>query len=152
MITVIPLENESLAEAASLERQCFSDGVSEQALRSFAEADANHYFAAMEDGCLCGYGGFSLAADEAEILTVAVAPEHRRRGIARTLMLRMMRDAAGMGAAVLYLDVRESNEAARALYHSLGFEVTGIRRSYYSKPRENAVLMQIPLTGENFGL
>lgn len=147
---VIPLEHDLVADAARLEQSCFTDGVSEDSLRSFAEADANHYYAAVEENCLCGYGGFSLAADEAEILTVAVAPEHRRRGIARTLMLRMMRDAAGLGAAVLYLDVRESNEAARALYRSLGFTETGVRRNYYTKPRENAVLMQLPLNGENF--
>jgi len=69
---------------------------------------------------------------------------------ARALMERMLADAADLGAAVMYLDVRESNEAARALYRVLGFEETGLRRNYYTKPRENAILMQKALAREIF--
>lgn len=150
MIAVQELESGHIADAARLEQLCFTDGVSQDALRSFAEAQANHYYAAVEDGCFAGYGGFSLAADEAEILTVAVVPEMRRRGIARALMERMLADAADLGAAVMYLDVRESNEGARALYRVLGFEEIGQRRNYYTKPRENAILMQKALAREIF--
>lgn len=150
MIRIVPMSEDHFRDAAKLEQLCFTDGVSEDALRSFAGADANHYYAAEEDGCFCGYGGFSLAADEAEILTVAVLPEMRRRGFARLLMERMMQDAAAGGAAVMFLDVRQSNEGAQALYRSIGFAETGVRRNYYTKPREDAVLMQIPLSRENF--
>lgn len=142
MIAVAPLREAQLAAAAALEARCFSDGVSAAALREFVLAEANHYYAAAADGEICGYGGFSLAADEAEILTVAVAPPYRRRGIARALMERMLADAAAQGGAVMYLDVRASNEAARALYEALGFAETGVRRNYYTRPREDAVLMK----------
>jgi len=145
-IGIVPLTGERIAAAAALEAQCFSDGVSETALHDFVQADANHYYAAEAAGELLGYGGFSLAADEAEIITVATDLRYRRCGIARALMKRMLADAAAQGGAMMYLDVRASNSAAIALYESLGFAHIGVRRGYYSRPREDAVLMQLPLT------
>lgn len=79
-------------------------------------------------------GGFVLAraaADEAEILTLAVLPARRRAGLGRALVRRAMQDAAGRGAASLFLEVSEANEPARALYASLGFDAVGRRARYY---------------------
>lgn len=148
MIAVQCLTSEQIARAAELEAECFSDGVSKAALRSFVTAEANHYYGAVCDGQLCGYGGFSLAADEVEIITVAVAPAMRRRGVARALMERMLHDAADLGGATVYLDVRVSNTAAISLYRSLDFTETGVRKNYYSRPREDALLMRYILRQE----
>ena len=79
-------------------------------------------------------------ADEGEIITVAVSPACRRQGIARALMEHMLRLAAGARATV-YLEVRASNTPARELYRTLGFTETGVRKNYYTSPREDAVLM-----------
>lgn len=78
------------------------------------------------------------APDEVEILNLAVAPAHRRRGLARLLLERA---ALGQPAA-LYLEVRESNRAAQALYRALGFTDCGRRPDYYQHPAEAAVLMR----------
>lgn len=80
----------------------------------------------------------STAPDEAELLNVAVSPEYRRRGLARLLIER----AALAGNRTLFLEVRESNEAGRALYRALGFTECGRRPDYYSQPVEAAVLMR----------
>lgn len=80
-------------------------------------------------------GGFILVrvvADEAEILTLAVRPQARRQGVATRLVEAAAARAAGRGANRLFLEVAETNEAARGLYGRCGFETVGRRRGYYS--------------------
>ena len=146
MIVISELQECYIPAAAALEAECFSDAVSETALREFAGNPCNHYYGAFdEDGTLCGYGGFSQAADEAEILSVAASPARRRQGIGRALMERMLRDAALLGVADVYLEVRASGLPARSLYRALGFQEIGLRRGYYAHPKEDAVLMRLSL-------
>jgi ribosomal-protein-alanine N-acetyltransferase len=138
---ILPWQDSYGEAAARLEGECFGENITAEAFCRFSDAPANHYFCAVgEDGTLLGYGGISLVADEAEIITVAVAPLYRRRGIARCLMEHMLRLADQTRASV-YLEVRESNIPARNLYAALGFSETGVRKNYYTSPRENAVLM-----------
>ncbi len=79
----------------------------------------------------------STTPDEHEILNVAVAPEWRRRGVARALLSRWLRQVRGD----VFLEVRESNWAGRRLYESLGFTVRGMRPSYYDNPPETGIVM-----------
>lgn len=82
--------------------------------------------------------GFVLvrfAADEAEILTIAVSPRHRRRGYGRMLMEDVIRRLYREHIASLFLEVERTNAAAVGLYRSLGFEVAGERKNYYSAPK-----------------
>jgi [ribosomal protein S18]-alanine N-acetyltransferase len=79
--------------------------------------------------------GFSLCRavmDEVELLLIAVAPEARRQGAGSRLLIRAQEDALSRGGSMLFLEVREDNEAARCLYESLGFAVIGRRADYYS--------------------
>ena len=85
-------------------------------------------------GWLAGVDGFVLfrvAADEAEILTVAVRPERQRRGAGRALLEMAARSATAAGASALFLEVAEGNAPAEHLYASLGFEEVGRRPRYY---------------------
>lgn len=91
-------------------------------------------------------GGCALlrvAADEAELLTIAVVPEARSRGLGGALLGASLQEAAALGAVRLHLEVGAGNVAALALYASAGFTRTGLRRGYYRGPkgREDAVLM-----------
>jgi ribosomal-protein-alanine N-acetyltransferase len=81
-----------------------------------------------------------LAADEAEILTLAVAPEARRRGVGRHLIEDAAQRLAAAGAVALFLEVSTSNTSARALYESSGFEPVGRRRNYYPDGTDALVL------------
>ena len=95
--------------------------------------------------------GFSVlwfAADEAELGDLAVDPEFRGRGIGRLLLEASIATARQRAAGVLYLEVRESNLAARALYDGHGFETVGRRPGYYSEPREDACVMRLDLQNE----
>lgn len=86
---------------------------------------------------LAGAVGFVLlrsAADEAELLTLAVLPSARRRGVGRRLVAEAARRAALAGAERLLLEVAEDNQAALGLYQALGFGRVGLRRGYYRRP------------------
>ena len=90
-----------------------------------------------------------VVADEAEILTLAVRPAARRRGMAARLTARAVAAAEAEGATRLFLEVAEDNAAARALYASLGFQAAGRRRGYYDRkdgPAADALMLLLNLT------
>lgn len=92
-----------------------------------------------------GYGGFWLMVDEAHISTLATHPLWRRRGIGELLLLAMIDQATEIGARWVTLEVRTSNIGAQALYRKYGFEVTGLRKKYYSDNGEDALIMTTPI-------
>ena len=93
------------------------------------------------EATLAGYCILRTVLDEGSIDNICVAPAFRRQGIARALLEAAMKQAeTEFGAETFTLEVRVSNEAARALYASLGFEEAGIRPGYYPHPREDAVI------------
>lgn len=100
----------------------------------------------------CGSKGFALAraaADEAELLMIAVAPEVRRQGVARRLLGEVLRSARDQGAKRVFLEVAAGNTAARSLYLTAGFKESGRRRAYYRRSdgsSEDAILMEFPLS------
>lgn len=102
--------------------------------------------ALVEDRAVAGLideAGFILArvaADEAEILTLAVAPEARRKGVARALLTAVVETLGARGAKRLYLEVAADNAAARALYESAGFSEVGRRSGYYPHGADALVL------------
>lgn len=78
----------------------------------------------------------AVALDEAEILNLAVHPEFRRQGVGLELL-------RGLSVPRIFLEVRESNHAARALYRRAGFEECGLRRKYYDNPPEDGIVMRL---------
>lgn len=86
-----------------------------------------------------------MAGDEAEILEIAVSPETRRLGVGRKLMQRAAATAGERGCEALFLEVRESNFAARNLYEGLGFKPIGLRKRYYRDNGEDAIVMRLDL-------
>ena len=83
------------------------------------------------------------AADEGEILNVAVAPDVRRGGIGRALVQAVIAALAERGVRQIYLEVRESNAGARVMYGALGFQEVGRRRGYYRRPVEDAIVLRV---------
>ena len=136
--TIRPATKDDTPALCALEKETFSLPWSEDAFLSFFENPCARAFVCEADGKTVGYITLYLTFDEAEIANLAVTASHRRRGIAGLLLDR----AASLdGVTRLLLDVRESNTAARALYEKKGFTVDGIRRRFYEKPTEDAVLM-----------
>lgn len=96
---------------------------------------------AEEDGSVWGFVAFRTMADEAEILNLAVDSTRRRRGIGSKLMKDVLTACKAAGVKRIFLEVRDSNEAARNFYSRLGFTQVGRRREYYSRPAEDALVL-----------
>ena len=139
-MTVRPAAKEDNPAIAAMEAATFPSGASESFLASLIDG-AGAVLAAAEGGALLGYAWYQLVLDEGYVGNVAVAESCRRQGVGTALVRAMLADAGERGAAFLTLEVRESNAAARRLYERCGFETVGVRRNYYERPREDAVLM-----------
>jgi ribosomal-protein-alanine N-acetyltransferase len=98
------------------------------------------FVAVPDDGIPAGFVLARVVADEAEILTIAVHPARRRRGLAGLLLQAAESHAAGQGTLHVFLEVAESNLAARSLYDGRGYRQVGLRRGYYGPGRDALVL------------
>ncbi len=94
---------------------------------------------------LAGYVAYRVLPPEAELLRLVVLPGYRRLGIATSLLDKGIQSLVGQGIAVCFLEVRGSNQSARALYGHCGFMAVGMRKSYYHHPEEDAVVMQLDM-------
>lgn len=83
------------------------------------------------------------AADEGEILNLAVSPAGRRHGLGRALVEQAVATLRERGVGQIYLEVRESNAPARALYAARGFKEVGRRKQYYRRPVEDAIVLRL---------
>ena len=90
---------------------------------------------------LIAFCGCWFIYDELHINTLAVNEQHRRQGHATRLLRFVLAEAAAAGITSATLEVRRSNDAALALYERFGFEIRGIRRDYYTKPVEDALVL-----------
>lgn len=133
---------------AAIEALSFSDPWSAESFRQMMALPVAHALTVWEEEntpkqTLVGYLLWLSVAPEAEIANIAVLPTARRQGIGRSLLeegiVRMRED----GCNRIFLEVRESNLPAQALYRRLGFEEIGRRKKYYQNPREDALLLAI---------
>jgi [ribosomal protein S18]-alanine N-acetyltransferase len=100
------------------------------------------------DGHDAGVALCRVAADEAELLTIAVRPAHRRKGLARRLLAAVIDHVRNAGARTLFLEVGVDNPAARSLYEGQGFCAVGERRAYYQRgpgPAADGIVMRLTL-------
>ena len=132
-----------IPQVAVLEAQNFTMPWSE---KGFADAlkQPEHIFlvAELEDKTLAAYCGLYASGDEGEITNVAVSDQVRRQGIGQAVVAEVLRQAEYQGMRQIFLEVRKTNTGARNLYEKLGFVNCGIRKNFYQKPCEDAVLMR----------
>lgn len=135
---------DDIDDVAAIERRAFSDPWSASSFRALFGNPLVH-FAVAEDsvtGRVLGYVVSWYVVDEAEIANLAVSDTARRTGIGARLLDHALDIARDRHSQVVFLEVRESNAAARALYASRGFEVAGRRSKYYRKPVEDALVLR----------
>jgi ribosomal-protein-alanine N-acetyltransferase len=134
----------------AIEQASFTDPWS---ARDFRECVASEvvFLVATDSGDVAGYVIAQDAADEGEILNLAVATDRQRRGVGRQLVERALGTLGDRGVERVFLEVRQSNAAARALYASLGFGEVGRRARYYRRPVEDAIVLRaaIPADGRD---
>ena len=90
---------------------------------------------------VAGFAAFHRIIDEAELFNMAVDPDFRRQGAARALLVEARERLLTAGAKRVYLEVRQSNKPAQALYYSLGFAIHSLRKDYYRDPPEDALVL-----------
>lgn len=133
---------EHIEEIENLEKLCFSLPWSRQALISQLPDDMHIFIAAIgDDRRVLGYVGMMYVLDEGYISNVAVSPEYRRLGIADSLINALIDRAKEKDLSFVTLEVRMSNTTAIELYRKHGFSEVGLRKNYYTKPTEDAILM-----------
>ncbi|MEG9299005.1 ribosomal protein S18-alanine N-acetyltransferase [Mangrovibacillus sp. Mu-81] len=137
---------DDLDAVMEIEHSSFSIPWSREAF--YNEIEQNHLstYLVVEDGeHIAGYCGVWLVVDEAHITNVAVLPDYRGQGLGEALMQRIMDISKEVGARLMTLEVRVSNEAAKGLYRKMGFQDGGIRKRYYSDNQEDALVMWVNL-------
>ena len=115
-----------------------------------ARRGERHYVVAFLMGEIVGYAGSMYAVDEAHVTNIAVAPEYRRRGIARILMHHLACEAIRREMESLTLEVRAGNEAAQGLYREFGFAPAGVRQRYYENSEDALVMWIHDIRGDEF--
>jgi ribosomal-protein-alanine N-acetyltransferase len=144
-VVIRPAAAGDLARVLEIERSSFSDPWSLSAFRSVLEEDRLNFHVALSEEVIVGYAVSWCVMDEAELANLAVMPVLRGQRIGAALLDRAMTDARQVGCAVMHLEVRESNTAARALYQSRGFGMVGRRKRYYRAPVEDALILRARL-------
>ena len=139
---IVRMNEAHVAEIAALERECFSLPWSEASIRSELCNELSLWLAAVEDGRVLGYVGSQTVLGKSDMMNLAVRPDCRRRGIGRALVESLCAALRVEKAVSLTLEVRASNEAAKALYAALGFTSIGRRPRYYTRPTEDAELFR----------
>ena len=138
------VEND-VSEVCFIERESFSTPWSEEDFRSSLREENNEYLVAEVDHKIAGYCGYWGIAGEGYIYNVAVKKEIRGNRIGYQMLKRLLENSGSRGIASFTLEVRTSNQPAIRLYESLGFERAGIRKDFYSKPKEDAVIMWLKM-------
>lgn len=147
-ITVRLAESTDLARILEIENASFSDPWTEDMFLSHTASKSGVTFVATLDEIVCGYlnayiidGSESENDGDCEIANIAVSLEFRRKHIADALITAVFDLAKKRFCSCAFLEVRESNSSARALYIKNGFAEYGKRKNYYTNPREDAILM-----------
>lgn len=141
VLTVSPMRRRHLADVLAIEAQVYPRPWSSRLFEDELQRSNRVYLVARTGPTVVGYAGLLMIADDGHVATIAVDPACQRQGIARSLLVELVRGAMGLGANQLTLEVRMSNTGAQDLYRSLGFVPAGARKAYYADNGEDALVM-----------
>ncbi|MBR4123418.1 MAG: ribosomal protein S18-alanine N-acetyltransferase [Clostridia bacterium] len=137
---VVSIEREHIKPIAELEEICFSTPWSTDAILD-AFKNGTKFFVCLKNKKVIGYIGISCILDEGYITNIAVLPEYRNKGVGTALLNRVFSLARDLALEFVSLEVRESNKNAASLYEKLGFKQEGLRKNFYTNPKEDALIM-----------
>ncbi len=139
--TIREMQETDIKAVAEIERASFSVPWTENGLKEGLQNETGRFLVAVRDDVAIGYIGANVILDEAYLNNVAVLPQHRKKGIARALLLSLISRLKAQNTAFVSLEVRNSNAPAIGLYESLGFTKRGLRKNFYSEPTEDALIL-----------
>lgn len=141
MLQIDDMRKEDLEQVSAMEAACFSMPWSKKSFEENLNRSDAVYVVARDGDKVLGYCGAYVILNEADINQVAVEPLHRKKGVGGKMLAALLEKLGKAGADAVTLEVRKSNEAAIALYESMGFVTEGIRKNFYEKPVEDALIM-----------
>ena len=130
-----------IPQVLEIERASYPSPWSVKAFANEMMSASSVNIVAMEAMSVVGFLVAWIVVDQLHVANIAVAGDHRRRGVGGAMMKWLLAEAAQRGCATSTLEVRESNRAARSMYSQLGYCSVSIRKTYYSNPPEDAVVM-----------
>ena len=155
VVTVVtrPLTAADIPQVLAIENEVFPAPWTEWMFRDELAAAGRRWLAIERRGTIIAYGGIMVVDGDGHVMNLAVAPGHRRRGLATGMLLALVDEALGLGASHLTLELRVSNTPARSLYERFGFTAVGVRPGYYDDPngRVDALIMwlhDLPAAGQ----
>ena len=137
---------DDLEQVMEIERELFHVPWTREGFFTFLTREDAMFLVVEEKEQILGYCGLLMVLDEGDITNVAVRPDHRKKGIADAILTDVLSESQKRGARTIYLEVRESNLPAQKLYEKHGFVSCGIRKNFYRKPTEHAIVMSCDLT------
>ncbi|MDO4168226.1 MAG: ribosomal protein S18-alanine N-acetyltransferase [Eubacteriales bacterium] len=135
------MQEQDIEQVERIEKETFSVPWSEKSFIDACTTPENIYLVCIADGEVAGYCGLWTVLGEGNITNMAVSQHYRRKGVGKALMQEMEKRGRQKDVSVFFLEVRESNTPARTLYETMGYEQIGIRKRFYEKPVEDAVIM-----------
>lgn len=138
---ILKMTKEHLDSVLKIEQNSFTHPWSKESFLSELEKDSSFAFVVEENDDVVGYALMSTVLDEGSLLDIAVDSAHRRKGVANLLFSHLCEKAKEKNLSFITLEVRASNENAIAFYKKSGFETVALRKNYYTKPQEDAILM-----------
>ena len=141
-MTIVKMSSEHVPQVVELEKLCFADPWDEKSIAYELTNPLSYWLVALEGETVAGYVGSQTVIDETDMMNIAVHSDYRRKGIAESLINALVSDLVQKGSRCLTLEVRASNEAAKALYQKLGFQHVGTRKNYYRHPKEDGLILR----------
>ncbi|MCQ2511985.1 MAG: ribosomal protein S18-alanine N-acetyltransferase [Lachnospiraceae bacterium] len=139
-VSYFELTYDDIAKVSQMEKKYFGQPWSEASIAHYMETGNNVFVVAKAGKDVIGYAAVMCVLDEGNLVSIAVEADYREMGIASELLDIAYDMSQERGVTSINLEVRESNEAAIRLYEKEGFEKIGLRKNFYSNPKEDAVL------------
>ncbi|OEG71582.1 hypothetical protein ATZ36_13890 [Candidatus Endomicrobiellum trichonymphae] len=137
---IVNFSERFLDDIAEIEKQSFVNPWTKEMLLDSAKNTAVKFKVLIENKTVAGYYIISTAADETEVLDIAVDLKFRRRSFGQAMLTDIKKESANKQSGVIFLEVRQSNNAAINLYKSFGFKEIGVRKKYYKN--EDALVLR----------
>ncbi len=135
------METADLEQVCAIETLCFSVPWTRAVFQDSLSREEYLYFVAVSEGQIAGYCGLLMIGEEGDVVNVAVHPDWRKQGIGENMLETLLQAGHENGISAFTLEVRVGNTAAIHLYEKTGFVPVGVRRGYYEKPQEDALIM-----------
>ena len=136
---IVPMNEKNYKDVSIIAKKTLTEGWSEETYFKQISNPVDHTFLALVNNIPAGFISTWIVADECEINNIAVDENFRKKGIASSLMRKILQDFKNVKK--YFLEVRKSNQRAINLYKKFGFEIVGERKDFYTQPTENALLM-----------